>query len=77
MDPTALASLVSMGAEVGAAKTALRATGGNVDAAAVATATAYLFKVPEGRCAGSPPAGFAAQCRAHAFPSYESQYEAV
>ena len=34
MDPTALASLVSMGAEVSAAEEALRATGGNIDAAA-------------------------------------------
>ena len=34
MDPTALASLVSMGAEVSAAEGALRATGGNIDAAA-------------------------------------------
>jgi hypothetical protein len=34
VDPTALASLVSMGAEVDAAEEALRATNGNVDAAA-------------------------------------------
>ena len=41
VDASALASLVSMGAEVGAAKTALRATGGNVDAAA-----ALLLEAP-------------------------------
>ena len=42
MDPTALASLVSMGAEVSAAEEALRATGGNIDAAA-----AKLLEAPQ------------------------------
>ena len=50
VDATALASLVSMGAEVGAAETALRATGGNVDAAA-----ARLLEAPPPSQPQQPP----------------------
>jgi len=50
VDASALASLVSMGAEVGAAETALRATGGNVDAAA-----ARLLEAPPPSQPQQPP----------------------
>ena len=50
VDAAALASLVSMGAEVGAAETALRATGGNVDAAA-----ALLLEAPPPSQPQQPP----------------------
>ena len=55
VDPTALASLVSMGAEAGAAEDALRATGGNIDAAAAKLLEAPPPSQPQPQAPPPPP----------------------